>query len=67
MKWFNDLCSKTGLLESDEEETHRYMNYPQMIWDNENRLKQWAYLRFASKWEWLGRQKFMSKDKFKED
>lgn len=66
MKWFNDLCKDMDLLKSAEEEYNRYVNYPQMIWDNNLRLKQWLLLRFASKWEWLPRRKFMSKDKFEE-
>ena len=67
MKWFNDLCKDVDLLKSDTEETHRYMNFPKFIWDSDRRLKQWVCLRMSSKWEWLQRQRFMHKDKFRED
>lgn len=56
------------LLKSDTEETHRYMNFPLVVFHgNSQRLKQWVCLRMASKWEWMRRQSFMNKDKFKED
>ena len=64
IKYFFEQGKKVDIQASVQEETRRYSSAPKHATQNENKFKQWFLIQIVSKWEFLGRQKWMTRDKF---